>query len=244
MGVSGLTLRYEPVGEALSVRDVLFVADVHVGVEIELKKKGIRVPDNTENRITKLETLIKISEPNTIVVVGDLKHTVAGMTRYEEKSVCRLVETLLELVDELIIVKGNHDGRLEAILRKTEAEVVGTRGIVVNHVYAFHGHASPDPEALEKANLVVMGHEHPVSNDVPGVTLKTFLEAVIDVDAWTGGRLDGEIEAVYLPAVDDLVGGTPLDELGLTTPFSRGAVLDFSTVPVIEPEPWSGALTR
>ncbi len=226
------------------MKDVLFVADVHVGVESELRGKGIRVPDATPSRVRKLESLVTSVQPDCLVVVGDLKHTVAGVRRGEAKAILRIVERLKELVDEIVVIKGNHDGGIENVLKGTGVRVVGTKGTVIDDVYAIHGHTLPDPEHLEEARLVVMGHEHPVSNDVPGVTLKTFLEAVIDLDAWTGGRLDGEVEAVYLPAVDDLVGGTPLDELGLTTPFSRGAVVEFSTLPVIEPEPWSGALTR
>ncbi|WP_457614032.1 metallophosphoesterase [Methanopyrus sp.] len=226
--------------EVIVLKDIAALADVHVGVEIELRRRGIRAVDRTEDRVEKLRKCLEALNPSILVIVGDLKHNVPSASRIEFKGVPRLVDAALEIVDEVIVVKGNHDGLLEELLRDQRGvRIVGTRGILIDRFYFLHGHAEPDPDLLSRADLLVFGHEHPVSDVVPGVSVKVLVELEVNLDEFTRGEVSGRTPGFVLPAFDDLVGGTEVtsdDRLLLV--HRRGAVIDESYIPVPEAEPF------
>jgi len=228
-------------GEVVGFGDVAALADVHIGVEIELRRRGIRVVNKTEDRVEKLLDRLETLDPEVLVIVGDLKHNVPRASDLEFSGVPRFVEAALEVVDEVVVVKGNHDGRVEDLLSGLDGvRVVGTRGALVDGIYFSHGHAEPDPDLLREARAVVFGHEHPVSEAVPGTTVKVFLELELDLERLTRGELEGRLPGLVLPAFDDVVGGTEVgegaDDDRLLLAHRRGAVVEESVLPVPDPE--------
>ncbi len=135
----------------------LVLADLHMGIEREYWRAGIRVSGISRKTYELLNRLLDATNPKRIVVVGDLKHNVPDFTRREAEEVRRVYE-LMEGQGEVIIVKGNHDGDLEAIL--PQATIVPPKGIKLGGIFFFHGHAWPDPDVFS-AKIAVMGHIHP-----------------------------------------------------------------------------------
>ncbi|WP_457619462.1 metallophosphoesterase [Methanopyrus sp.] len=226
--------------EVIMLKDIAALADVHVGVEIELRRRGIRAVDRTEDRVEKLRKCLEALDPSILVIVGDLKHNVPSASRIEFRGVPKLVDAALEIVDEVIVVKGNHDGLVEELLRDQRGvRVVGTRGILIDGFYFLHGHAEPDPELLSRSDLLVFGHEHPISDAVPGVSVKVLVELELDLGGLTRGEVSGRAPGFVLPAFDDLVGGTEVtSDDRLLLAHRRGAVIDESYLPVPEAEPF------
>jgi len=102
---------------------------------------------------------------------------------------------------EIRVVKGNHDGGIDAVIR-TES----SRGIRINDLGVFHGHAMPDDEVLE-AGTLVFGHAHPaiyIEDKVGGIKERVWLEGEAE--------LDGEKKKIIvLPAFNDVCASTSLN---------------------------------
>ncbi|WP_456435319.1 metallophosphoesterase [Methanopyrus sp.] len=226
--------------EVVMFKDIAALADVHVGVEIELRKRGIRAVNRTKDRVEKLRKYLEVLDTSILVIVGDLKHNVPSASRIEFRGVPKIVDAAFEIVDEVIVVKGNHDGLVEELLRDQRGvRVVGTSGILIDGFYFLHGHAEPDHELLPRSNVLVFGHEHPVSDAVPGVSVKVLVELELDLDGLTRGEVSGRAPGFVLPAFDDLVGGTEVtSDDRLLLAHRRGAVIDESYLPILEAEPF------
>ena len=56
----------------------LLIADPHLGWEMQLQEKGIHVPSQTPKILNKLTTVIAEYKPDRLVILGDVKYTVAS----------------------------------------------------------------------------------------------------------------------------------------------------------------------
>jgi len=141
-------------------KKILVISDLHIGWEISLIEEGIYVPSQTSKLIEKLKRLIALEKPDSLLILGDVKHTVAKIETEEWRDVPRFFEEICEVVPQVQIVPGNHDGDIEALLPE-EVTILPSRGIIIGEVGLFHGHAWPILEMLNCKTLVI-GHVHPV----------------------------------------------------------------------------------
>lgn len=193
----------------------LVFADYHAGLEVALRAEGFEIPGRADDRRERALDLVAATDPERVVVLGDLGHAI-GVPEHEERAeLDRLLSALTERV-EVTVVKGNHDGDLQETLGTlglSDVEVTETTGTRVGDVGFAHGHTWPAPEVLA-APTVCAGHEHPVvrlEDDVGGARTER---------AWLRGRLNPEPFAahhgrdipggdlVVFPAFNDLAGGT------------------------------------
>jgi metallophosphoesterase superfamily enzyme len=108
----------------------------------------------------KLTDLISTYKPEKVLVLGDVKHTIARAATGEWHDVPEFFDQLRNHVNEIYIVRGNHDGNLEPLLPST-VRVFSSTGLVLDGVGFFHGHQWLSPTLLGCRTLV-MGHVHPV----------------------------------------------------------------------------------
>jgi putative SbcD/Mre11-related phosphoesterase len=139
---------------------VLVVADLHIGWEIALSEKGIHVPTQVGRLLEKLKSLIKAHKPDKLLILGDVKHTVATAELGEWQDVPEFFNELRKYIDEIQIIHGNHDGNLDPLLPE-DIKILPSSGIIMGDVGFFHGHRWPSPTLL-KCKTLVMGHVHPV----------------------------------------------------------------------------------
>jgi putative SbcD/Mre11-related phosphoesterase len=138
---------------------VLVVADLHIGWEVALAQKGVYIPSQTPKILNKLQKIVRMVKPTSLVILGDVKHTVARVGLEEWREIPSLFETLERSVPNVQVVPGNHDGNLEPLLPET-IMLLPVTGVRIGDVGFFHGHAWPAPELLGCRTLV-MGHVHP-----------------------------------------------------------------------------------
>jgi len=96
-----------------------------------------------------------------VVVNGDLKHAFDRLLKQEREEVVRLVNYLREMgVDEVMVVRGNHDNFIKPVLRKLRVEFVNSLVTTSSgkRVLVTHGHEDVD---YGEYDVVVIGHEHP-----------------------------------------------------------------------------------
>ena len=138
----------------------LVIADLHIGWETELSRKGIYIPTQTAKLLEEAEKAIEAFKPQKLVILGDLKHTIVGVEAEEWKEIPHFLETLNSMVKEVIVVPGNHDGGLSTLLPEN-IRLESSDGIAINGVALLHGHTWPNPKLLEY-EVMVIGHVHPV----------------------------------------------------------------------------------
>jgi putative SbcD/Mre11-related phosphoesterase len=166
---------------------MLVIADLHIGWEIALAQEGIHVPSQTPKILTKLLGLIDLCKPTSLLLLGDVKHTIAKVELEEWQDVPSFFEALLKKVSDIKVVLGNHDGNLEPLLPEN-VKLLPSTGIAIEEAGFFHGNAWPAPEILACRSLV-MGHVHPT------VAFKDHMGFRITAQVWVKAKLNGELLA-------------------------------------------------
>lgn len=214
----------------------MVVSDLHLGWETALSEKGIFVPAQMPKLLSKLESLISEFKPAELLILGDVKYSVAAAYRGEWHDVPDFFESLRNHIDHICIVRGNHDGGLEPLL-PSKVKVLPSSGVVVGGIGFFHGHRWPALSLLGCRTLV-MGHVHPVVvfRDIAGfrTTKQVWIRAVVDGRGLTrvlldkhGIKVEGSVEKTLwrccrvrplteelfiMPSFNEFLGGRPLNE--------------------------------
>ncbi len=164
---------------------VLVIADLHLGWEVTLARQGIHIPSQVPRLLEKLRKILEDTRPQQLVLLGDVKHAVAKVELEEWKYVPEFFEKLVELIQNVQVVPGNHDGNLEP-LTPPVVKIGHSSGVALwNSVGLFHGHAWPSPTLLG-CHYLVMGHLHPV------VVFKDPLGFRITRQVWVRAKANGQ----------------------------------------------------
>lgn len=219
---------------------VLIISDIHIGWEKELQKKGIHVPSQTTKILSKLVKLLNEYKPDKLVILGDIKYSIASNEVGERRDIPDFFKKLQRHVPEVAVVRGNHDGNLEPLLPEG-VELLGASGVKIGDVGVFHGHKWPSPELLGCKSLI-MGHLHPVVvfRDPTGcrVTRQVWMKTTVNPEflahfllGRSGVKISGSLETtlqndfgvklktktlLVMPSFNDFLGGRPINEVYLT----------------------------
>jgi putative SbcD/Mre11-related phosphoesterase len=162
----------------------LVIADLHIGWEIALAQQGIHVPSQTAKMLQKLLKIIHQCKPTNLLILGDVKHTIAKVELEEWKDIPEFFETLAKTIPNIKVILGNHDGNLEPLLPE-KIQLFPQTGLIIDNAGYFHGNAWPAPELLACHSLV-MGHVHPT------VAFRDPLGFRITAQVLVKAKLDGE----------------------------------------------------
>ncbi|UCC91891.1 MAG: metallophosphoesterase, partial [Candidatus Aenigmatarchaeota archaeon] len=174
---------------ALVTGRTLVIADLHIGVEYEYYKSGIRIPSNTENMRKDVENLVRLTKAENLVILGDVKHKVPGISRQELREIPDFLHSLGTKL-RVDVLPGNHDSGLKDFI-PDNVFFHPNRGFGMDECYFLHGHAWPPGEFLEK-KYVFVGHEHPQIEFRDSLGYR-FLEPV-----WLRAKLDrGKLKKKY-----------------------------------------------
>jgi len=138
---------------------IMAIADLHIGWEMALSKKGIHVPTQTPKLLEKLKKLLSTYKPEKLIILGDVKHTVATAEIGEWQDIPDFFQEIKKQTREILIIRGNHDGNLEPLLPEN-IKLLPATGTTLGEVGFFHGHKWPSPTLL-KCKTLIMGHVHP-----------------------------------------------------------------------------------
>ena len=216
---------------------MLIISDLHVGWEMALSSKGIHVPSQMPKLLARLLNLLSEYKPDRLLILGDVKHTIATAEIGEWHDIPDLFNELKTKVQQILVIRGNHDGNLEPLL-PDNVELLPATGFVFGETGFFHGHQWPTPSILQCKSLV-MGHVHPVVafHDPAGFRItrqvwvkircdrKRLAHAILKrhnqkEEVRTLESLNAEpetIELLIMPSFNDFLGGRPLNESRLTS---------------------------
>jgi putative SbcD/Mre11-related phosphoesterase len=185
---------------------LLAITDLHLGIEFELRKKGINVSLQAEKFLKILEEAKKETNAKKIVAIGDVKHKVPAASAKEIEYVREFFENLSKIFEEIFICKGNHDDMLEEILQ--DYKVYGARGFKIKDYGFFHGHAWPFSK-LWNCKTWIIGHLQAAIEIRKGnfkKIEKVIMKARPKIEK---GKLQ---EIIILPAFSDLAGSLLLNK--------------------------------
>lgn len=180
------------------------VSDMHIGYEAAAADDGALIPRTNRERIMEtMKGFISDYNPSILVVNGDFKHMFRKNSPQEWWEVKEVLKELLRYVEHLVIVRGNHDNFLRAILPD---DVDFVEYVRFGQLWMTHGHRKLSfPESYVK----VLGHEHPtflLRDEVGvGVRLKCYL-------------YHRKRRILILPAVSSLSKGTHIHSRGFFSP--------------------------
>ncbi|MEM7821521.1 MAG: metallophosphoesterase [Candidatus Aenigmatarchaeota archaeon] len=214
----------------------LVIAELHLGLEHELFKKGIIIPPQRIKFQETLNIISKMTKAKILIILGDIKHKVPGITIREETEIPKLLEFLEEKF-RVILVKGNHDAGVEEIIPK-RIKIYGSRGFRLGKYGFFHGHAWPSKN-LMKCDLLFMSHIHPC------VEFRDRLGYKIIEQVWVSGAINkelvkkrykikktGGLKIIILPTFNKLLGGLAINttiEEDLIGPILKNKFLDINS---------------
>lgn len=197
----------------------LLIADYHAGYEAGLRyERGVDVPSHAPDRRDRLLALLERTDPDRLVVLGDLMHSIGDPGGAERGELEVLFESAPPTLD-LTVVKGNHDGGIEDWLE--DATFLPGAGTALGSVGVCHGHTWPSPAALE-SEVLCLGHEHPcvrLEDEIGGSRVeRVWLRGRLDPGpfrerpeyadvSWLEGD-ETPPRLIVVPAFNGLVGGT------------------------------------
>lgn len=209
-------MELEPVPDlaALTARghsNWICVADLHLGIEVQLRRSGFNIPSQSPKMLSALEALS--TRGDRLILLGDVKHRIPALSYREDKEIPPFMRRLGELYKEIVVVAGNHDGGIAAVLPEGVKKISGA-GIMMEDTGFVHGHVWPSKTAMSGKQLV-MGHIHPSVLLVDSIGSKTNEKCWIRSHLVRARVLERyehcPDEIVVVPAFNPLLTGTPIN---------------------------------
>jgi len=200
----------EPV---LMADDALVVADLHIGLEEELREKGVHIPSRAEAMGRKLAEIASRRGASRIIILGDVKHLVPKMASRERRDVYVFFRDLASVFREIYIAQGNHDGMLKHIVPRN-VRFKPAYGFRLDDTGFCHGHAWPYKKVME-AKVLVMGHNHPAAAFRDAMGHRQIVPCWMRVPFLRKHKRYPKLpkEAIVVPAFNELCGGMPVNDI-------------------------------
>lgn len=206
----------------LREKHLLVIADLHIGIESELRQNGLQVPSQTKIMEERLISILTRYKVKSILLLGDIKHTIRLSTHQERIDVKTFLETI-ESYCTVHVLPGNHDGNIDRLLGPT-IHLHPSDGFVWEGIGFTHGHRTPSDKIMQ-CEQVVIGHSHPTVMLMDRLGYRTFEQC------WLRGPPCFETlqkkypkshttQILLMPAFNPLCGGTAVNQDVLLGPFS------------------------
>jgi putative SbcD/Mre11-related phosphoesterase len=203
-------------------KKLLVIADLHIGIESELRENGLQVPSQTKVMEQRLISILTKNCVKDIIFLGDVKHNIPSSTIQERTDVKAFLNTI-QAYGTLHVLPGNHDGNIDWFLPPAVI-LHPSDGFIFEGLGFTHGHRKPSQEVMQ-CDQVIIGHTHPLVMLTDRLGYRTFEQC------WLKGvLLSDKIQEKYpnsstsqiliMPAFNPLCGGVAVNRDPLLGPFS------------------------
>ncbi|WP_054856614.1 metallophosphoesterase [Vulcanisaeta sp. JCM 16159] len=208
----------------------LLIADTHVGLEVELGKKGVRIPSQSARIAQLVLDFAERTGATSLAILGDVKHEIASIVE-SVREVREFLDRISGKFNKVVLVKGNHDGNLDLILSsdaKPNVYLIDSRGFIIKskdgkNLLLLHGNSKPRIEDFMNADVIIMGHTHPAIfiQDVTGYVMRAPVIVKVRVDKSVFGKnmynaeigATGPMNIIVLPTFNPLTVGMDVFEI-------------------------------
>ena len=141
----------------------LVISDLHIGFEHKFSSNKIPNSKNSSvnDIINNVKKIIKKENPDTLILLGDIKSSIQNITKSEWNDVPYFFEELKSI--EIILIPGNHDANITRLI-PDNVTLISSKGMIIDDVLLTHGHTMPSKN-YSNVNNIIMGHIHPVYFD-------------------------------------------------------------------------------
>ena len=183
----------------------LVISDLHIGLEEELRRNGVYVPPITPMMLGELARIGEGTGATRLIVLGDIKHSIAGFTPFEMREIHNFFGGALRMFRDVLVVPGNHDGGIMK-MGLGSVNISSTQGIRIDvgdfTVGLTHGHTRL-PRHLIDVDLLLAGHHH--------LYVRGVSRYVEKYPVWVRTlRAESPKEIIIVPAFNRLLGGAAL----------------------------------
>jgi putative SbcD/Mre11-related phosphoesterase len=204
-------------------KKLLVIADLHIGIESELRENGLQVPSQTKVMEERLLSILKKNKVDDIILLGDIKHTIPSST-YQERTDVKNFLAVIQSNSTLHVLPGNHDGNIDRLLT-AGIQLHSSDGYVFEGIGFTHGHRKPSVEVM-RCDQVIIGHSHPTVMMMDRLGYRTFEQC------WLRGSPHFDVlhekypesptsQILLMPAFNPLCGGTAVNQDALLGPFKN-----------------------
>jgi len=232
---------------AMALGPWLVIADLHLGITRELYEAGFSLPSQVKPFVKRLHDLKRLTHTSKLILLGDVKHKVPGVSWQEEQELPEFLAALE--FDEIVIIKGNHDGSIERMIPHELRNKVKIRdGLAICGCYFTHGHRkitslrslrkaslfeSPEMRSISACKRALRSMARSASSNVKTIIIGHNQPAIMFQDAigaryiepvWVRGPLNGAYkghELVVMPAFNELRGHVLVNKQKLIGPVAK-----------------------
>lgn len=204
-------------------KKILVIADLHIGIESQLREQGLITASQTEKMISHLLSICKEFKPKNVILLGDIKHNIPSALDQERRDVRTFLETIKEY-GTIHIIPGNHDGFIYK-LSPYEINIHPSEGLIIENIGFVHGHKWPSEDVM-KCEQIIIGHTHPTIALTDRLEYKTFepcwLKAeLIEKKLKERYPNSSYAQILIMPAFNALCGGIAANKDGIAGPFGK-----------------------
>jgi putative SbcD/Mre11-related phosphoesterase len=204
-------------------RQILVFADLHIGIESQLREQGLHISSQAQKMIDHLLLISKKYKPKDIILLGDIKHNIPSATIQERRDVKKFLK-LIKVFGKIHIIPGNHDGFIKK-LSPEEVIIHPSEGFIIENIGFIHGHRWPSDEIMQ-CERIISAHTHPTVMFTDRLGYKTF------ESCWIKGMfLKNKLKEKYpnstnpeilvMPAFNLLCGGLAVNQEGIMGPIGK-----------------------
>jgi putative SbcD/Mre11-related phosphoesterase len=210
----------------LKEKKLLVIADLHIGIENELRENGLQVPSQTSVMEQRLISILTTYTIHDIILLGDIKHNIPSSTIQERTDVNRFLNTI-QTYGTLHVLPGNHDGNIDRLLPPT-IKLHPSDGFVFEGIGFTHGHRRPNKEVMQ-CEQVIIGHTHPTVMLTDRLGYRTFEQCWLRSAPHSDKLIEKyptspTSQILVMPAFNPLCGGIAVNRDPLLGPF--GSLID------------------
>jgi putative SbcD/Mre11-related phosphoesterase len=204
-------------------KQILVVADLHIGIESQLREQGLQTTSHAKKMIKHFSSLCKKFKPKEIILLGDIKHNIPSTTFQERKDVRNFLTQITEY-SSIHIIPGNHDGFIGKLSPK-EIIIHPSDGFYIENVGFVHGHRWPS-EIIMRCEQIIIAHTHPTVMFKDRLEFRTFEPCWIKgiflkdklIEKYSNSK---NPEILVMPAFNPLCGGIAANQEGITGPIGK-----------------------
>ena len=220
----------------LEENKLLVIADLHIGIEKELREHGLNPQPQTEKILKSLVSICEKYKPEEIILLGDIKHNIPSSTFQERKDVKNFLEQIKNL-SKIHIIPGNHDGNIHK-LAPEDVIYHPSDGFILENIGFVHGHRWPNQDVM-KCDQIIMAHTHPTVMLTDRLGYKSFEPCWLKgyfIKSKLKERYPDALnpEILIVPAFNPLCGGISVNGEGVTGPLGKLIDIENSIVYLLD----------